>query len=125
MKTITGERIEQIKSEMQKMYDQMQELGMIPNCSSVVLEFIDRYNHAFQWSETGTIATMAEVAQETVDSEPMTDYWDTVGLYELPDQIIFSVYDHNNGGEGNLIVSLRGDYISFMVLDEELNELTC
>lgn len=123
MKTITNARKEQIKSKIQQMYNQMQNLGMTPNRSSVSLEFIDPYNDDVQCSEKGTIATMAKVAQEIVRSQSSIDYWYLVGLNDLPDQMVFTVYDRNDNGEGNLIVSLQSNYIGFSIFDEELNEL--
>ena len=123
MKQITKLRKQQIKNKMQIMYAQMEELGMKPDRSSVLLEFVDPYNGDFQLSKTGTIATMAKSAQETVQSQPIIDYWYMAGLDDLPDQMVFTVHDRNGNGEGNLIVSLQSNYIGFSILDEELDEL--
>lgn len=124
MNKITSARKAQIKNQMKRLYERMEELGMTPNRSSVSLEFVDPYNKDFTWFETSTIARMAKIAQEIVDKEPKVHNWQMIGLYTLPDQIVFNVSDRKGFGSGDLIVSLEKNYIGFAVYDNDLNEIT-
>jgi hypothetical protein len=123
MKKITKARKAKIKSEMQRLYERMEELGMTAKRSSVSLDFVDPYNDYFTWFETSTIARMAKVAQEIVDNEPNVQNWYLMGLDALPDQVVFTVNDREGFGSGDLIVSLETNYIGFVVYDNDFNEI--